>query len=257
MRNLFILAVLLLFATSCKYLTPNIMLQTKKDFKYTDLKDTSAQGKEYKLSPNDIIEFRLYSNDGFKLVDLTTVTGNANSNVNFREDRKYIIEYDGFVKLPVIGRTELRGLTVRQAELMLEEKYSQYYVKPFILLEVVNKRIIIFPGNAGTAKVLTLSNANTSLIEALAMSGGITEDGKAWKIKVIRNYSSPTPQVYLIDLSTIDGIQKGGMILQANDIVYVEPRKRLAREALKEMAPVLSIITSLLVTYALITRTAN
>ena len=66
---------------------------------------------------------------------------------------------------------------------MLEEKYASYYVKPFVLMSVQNKRVIVFPGNAGDAKVIPLLNNNTSLIEALALAGGISDDGKAHKVK--------------------------------------------------------------------------
>jgi polysaccharide export outer membrane protein len=255
MRKIFYLAMLLAFFTSCKFLTPNIMLQTRKDFKYTEFKDTSAAAKDYRISANDIIEFRLYANDGFKLVDLTSL--NSGGSTPYPDDRTYPVEFDGTVKLPVIGRTKLEGLTIRQAEMMLEEKYAEFYVKPFVLLEVRNKRIIIFPGNAGAARVLTLSNSNTTLIEALALSGGITSDGKAWKIKVIRGYSTPKPEVYLVDLSRIEGIDKAGMILQANDIVYVEPRKRIARETLQEITPIISLLSAFLFAYSLVRGASN
>jgi polysaccharide biosynthesis/export protein len=252
MRKLLYFAILLLAFSSCKFLTPNIMLQTGKNFKYSEYKDSTA---EYKLSPYDIIEFRIYTNDGFKLVDLTSLGAGINANT-LRAERNFTIEFDGYVKLPVIGRVALQGFTVRQAELMLEEKYASVYVKPFVLIKVVNNRVIIFPGSPGAAKVIPLDN-NTTLMEAIAVAGGISNDGKAWKIKVIRNYSSPKPQVYLVDLSTINGLNMGGMVLQANDIVYIEPRRRIAKEVLGEITPVLTLITSLILTYALITRNSN
>jgi polysaccharide export outer membrane protein len=254
MRKIFYLAMLLMAITSCRYLTPNIMLQTGKNYKYAEYKDTSSQSKDYTISANDIIEFRLYANDGFKLVDLTT-TGTG---IGYQSgERMYPVEFDGFVKLPVLGRVKITGLTIRQAEMMLEEKYAEFYVKPFVLIGVQNKRVIIFPGNAGAARVLTLTNQNTTLIETLALAGGITEDGKAWKIKVIRGYSSPSPQVYLIDLSTIDGLSKAAMVMQANDIIYVEPRKRIARETVQELGPLLSLLSTALLIYGLLSRTSN
>ena len=45
-------------------------------------------------------------------------------------------------------------------------------------------------------QVLTLVNQNTTLIEALALAGGISEMGKAKKVKLIRCllYTSPSPR---------------------------------------------------------------
>lgn len=252
MRNLLLLVIVMLGISSCRYLNPNIMLQTEKGYQYSQYKDTVSD-KDYKISPNDIIEFKLYSNNGFKIIDLTSITSHQ---IN-REERFFTVEYDGMIKLPILGRVHIAGYTIRQAEIMLEQKYSEFYQDPFVLLEVMNKRVIVFPGRPGDAKVLTLKNNNTTLLEALAQAGGISEDGKAWQVKVIRGYSSGKPEVFLVDLSTIEGIEMGRMTMQANDIIYVEPRKHFGREALREITPVLSIITSLLLVYGLVIRTTN
>jgi polysaccharide biosynthesis/export protein len=161
------------------------------------------------------------------------------------------VETDGTVKLPVIGRTQIVGLTLREATEMLEKKYSTYYIKPYILLTIDNRRVIIFPGDPGTAKVIPLLNNNTTLIEALALAGGITEDGKAREVKLIRG-DPAKPQVYLIDLYTISGIKEGNTILQANDIIYVTPQRRPTIALLERVTPVLTGISSILLSIVLI-----
>jgi polysaccharide export outer membrane protein len=161
---------------------------------------------------------------------------------------QYVIEADGTVKLPVLGHVKIAGLDIREAENFLEEKYTQYYVKPFVLMKVSNKRVIIFPGAGGLAKVQPIINNNTTLIEALALAGGLPEYAKSYKIKVIRG-DPQKPIVYLIDLSTITGIAQGSMVVQANDIIYVEPRFRVSSEVLKEISPVLSLLTSAFLVY--------
>ncbi len=233
MKKLLIILFALLTLSGCTFLRPDIMLKTPKNYVYSPITDTISI-KESKIGPNDLIDFRLFSNDGFKLIDLTgTNAGLANSQSG---SIQYLIETDGTVKLPVLGSTKLSGLTIREAQSLLEEKYSQYYVKPFVLIKVNNKRVIIFPGSGGTARVLPITNTNTTLIEALAIAGGIPEYAKAYKIKVIRG-DPQKPTVYLIDLSTISGIGLANMVIQANDIVYVEPRIRISAELLKELEP--------------------
>lgn len=221
------------------------MLRTGKDFKYNQFKDT-VFSPEYKISPNDIIEFRIYANDGFKLIDLTST--NTVTQIGLQNNLTYLVEYDGFIKLPILGRVQISGLTIRQAELMLEDKYSNDYKKPFVLLKVTNRRVIIFPGQAGTARVITLTNNNTTLIEALALSGGISENGKARKVKLIRG-SLQHPLVYLIDMSTLDGVKQADMVLQSNDIIYVEPKANIAQAILRETTPILSVLSTLLIVY--------
>jgi len=250
-RKLFYFSFLVL-ATGCKVLNPSIMLETKENFKYSQYKD-SANSKEYKISTNDIIEFRMFANDGFKLIDLSFNSPQLIYNTNIPT---YLVEPDGSVKLPVLGRVKLNGLTVREAENMLEKKYDTAYVNPFVILHVINKRVIVFPGSPGSAKVITLQNNNTTLMEALALSGGISENGKAHKIKLIRrNVLKPeTPDVFLIDLSTIEGIKYTDLVLQADDIIYVEPRKNIAGQILREISPILTLFSTTLLLYTLFTK---
>jgi len=78
------------------------MLRTGKGYKYATNPD-STRVKDYKLSPNDILTFSIYSNDGFKLVDLTSLN-TANSGYRFQSGIEYLVESDGNVKLPILGR---------------------------------------------------------------------------------------------------------------------------------------------------------
>lgn len=247
MRKLLFLFGISLFLSSCGWLNPNIMLQTEKGYQYSKLSDSTG-AVEYKLSPNDFIQFGLYSNDGFKLVDLTSLN-NTNQGYRFENGIDYLIEMDGSCKLPIVGRIKLSGLTLKQAEMMLEEKYAAFYVRPFVVLRVMNRRVVIFPGSAGDARVIPLVNNNTTLIEAIALAGGIADDGKARKVKLIRE-NGATRDVFLIDLSTIEGIKYAGMIVQANDIIYIEPRKKISSKFVQELAPIASILINLYILFA-------
>lgn len=244
-RTLFYFFLLLSFS-SCSVLKPSIMLKTKRNYPYTQA--PTIPQYEYKIAPNDVISFRIFSNDGFKLIDLTSL--NDNMFRNMKNSIDYLVEHNGLVKLPIIGRLSLQGLTIRQAEQMLEEKYSTYYNKPFVILNVLNRRVIVFPGSGGKANVINLQNNNTTLLEALALSGGIANTGKAKRIKLIRG-NLKDPEVYLIDLSTIEGMKQADMVLQANDIIYVEPVLKLSQTLLAEITPIIAILTNILIVIAL------
>jgi polysaccharide export outer membrane protein len=247
------LSVLFLFAcfSACN-INPSVMFKTPKDYNYVS--DQTIGNVEYRIAPNDIIGFSVYSNDGQKLVDLTTIsssltTTQGQSNLsNTRTLIPFTVEPDGLVKLPIIGKVKIKDLTVREAEKMLEQQYSTYYVKPFVTLQVMNRRVMVFPGTGGAGRVINIENENTTVIEALAMAGGITQTGKAYKIKLIRG-DTRNPQVMLIDLSTVEGMKQSNLMLQANDIIYVEPVPRVSQEVLAQITPIVGIITSLLLMY--------
>ena len=129
--------------------------------------------------------------------------------------------------------------------------FASSYQDPFIQVKITNQRVIVFPGNGSDAKVVPLSNSNTTLMEAIAQAGGITDRGKANTVKLMR-IEDGVRQVYGIDLSTIDGLKYADMIVQANDYIYVEPTAEIAREITKDVAPILSIFSSILFVFTAI-----
>jgi len=249
MNKILSIAVIIILFSSCS-VNSDLMFKTKKDFVY-DV-PTQLTYEEYKISPNDIITFYLYTNDGFMIIDLQSLgTNNRTSNVNSRIQVKYLIEEDGYVKLPTLRRVKLAGMTIFEAEDFLEKEYSRDYINPFVILRVLNRRAIVSTGAGGKSQVVMLENANVQLIEALALAGGITDRGRAKEIKVIRT-NGDSLQVFKFDLSKMEGIEAADMIIQANDIIYVEPSPQLASEVLKDLVPILTLFTSMVAAYALV-----
>ena len=241
MKKIILYAALCAFVSSCN-LRSSVMFRTPSNYPYTV--DQTIGNVEYRIAPNDIVGFSVYTNDGFKLIDLTTTIGSvsgdktANATLNsFNGSIQFPVEPDGQVKLPIIGKRKISDLTVREAEKMLEEQYATYYNKPFVVLKVLNRRVLVFPGSGGEGKVISIENENTTLIEALALAGGIANTGKAHKIKLIRG-DPRNPQVLLIDLSSVEGMKQSNLMLQANDIIYVEPVPRVTAEILAQLTPI-------------------
>ena len=208
----------------------------------------------YRIAPNDLISFQLYANKGERLLSMTAGT-NAGGNLGnggvmngqmMNKNNRFVYEVrpDGTIELPELGDVSLAGLTIKEAETTLEKAYSENYNDPLALIEVTNQRVLVFPGEAGVASVVTLVNPNTSLLEVLALSGGIRGRGDARNVKLIRR-GAERQTIHQFDLSTIDGLQYANTTVQAGDIVYVEPLPQLANEVLADLTPVLSLITTI------------
>ncbi|MFN3554659.1 MAG: polysaccharide biosynthesis/export family protein [Bacteroidales bacterium] len=245
MNRFHILLIAVLLLSSCQVLNPERMLRTPRDFQFAE-PEIAEEAEEYRLAPNDELFFRLYTNDGERLVDpISPLTQQQ-----LRGENTYLIEFDGMVKIPVLGRVPLAGMTLREAERFLEGEFARYYNRPFVQLRVTNNRVIVFPGGrGGTSMVVYLENTNTNLFEALAKAGGIA-DGRASRVKVIRG-DLQNPQVFLIDLSTLEGVRKADMLLQANDIIYVEPRERVPQRIIENIGPYLTLLSTALIVYSL------
>lgn len=241
---LFFIGIVVGFS-SCKMLNPTQMLRTPKNFQYSTFSDSLIKNY-YIISPNDELTFRIYTLNGDKLIEQNTT---SSQNITTGQV-SYVVNYEGMVKLPIIRETKLGGMTEREAENYLESVFAEFLNQPFVQIKVTNKRVIIFPGGqGGNASVLKLQNNQTSLFEALASVGGIS-DGRADKIKLIRG-DLKNPQIYLIDLSTLEGITKADLTLQANDIIIVEPRVKIPQKIISEISPYISLITTALLIYGI------
>jgi polysaccharide export outer membrane protein len=204
--------------------------------------------EDYRISPDDKITFEMYTNDGAVIID--NMSGVSPNRVNAASIREYVVRSNGEVELPVIGKINIEGLTIEQCEDTLVSKFTSYQ-DPFIQVRVTNQRVIVFPGNGSDAKVIPLINSNTTLMEAIAQAGGITERGKANTVKLMRKVNGKR-EVYGMDLSTIDGLRHVDMIVQANDYIYVEPTPDLAKELREDVVPVVSLVSSALFIFSAI-----
>ena len=245
----------LMFWSSCT-INSHVMLKTPKDYVFDTPPDKPID--EYIISVNDILQFRLFANDGFQLIDIASGQAGVGSQAALaaRANINYVVQADSLARLPILGNINIVGKTIVEAEAFLQAEYAKFYVEPFVILTISNKRVIVFPGTGSSAQVVNLSNNNTNLIEVLALVGGITSNSKASRIKIVRQ-TKVKKDVYLVDLSTIEGIKAGSMIVQANDIIYVEPNPNLAREALSDITPIVSLLSSALFIWATLTTIKN
>ena len=227
------------------------MLRTPKNYEFDKI-ETELNNIEYKIDINDQLTFQLYTNNGFQLIDMfsANVSGNNQSQrimQNIRTDNGslYLVRQDSLVEFPIIGDINIVGKSIKETEVYLESLLSEFYVDPFIVLGVSTKRIFLFNGaSGGEAVVVNLLYNNMTLFEVLATAGGISASNSSKKIKIIRKTNDGN-KIYNVDLSTIDGINKGNMIMQSHDIVYITPNFNLGSEIVQDINSVFSFISTI------------
>jgi polysaccharide export outer membrane protein len=206
---------------------------------------------DYTISMDDKLKFSLSTNRGTKIIEsMSGIREGTGENNGMAE---YIVRRGGDVELPVVGSVHVEGLTVAECEDTLQKLFSKEYKEPFVQVQITNQRVIVFPGNGADAKVIPLINANTTLMEAIAQAGGITERGKANSVNLIRRENGER-KIYKIDLSTVQGLRYVDMVVQANDYIYIEPKPDVAKETVKEIAPIISILSSALLIFTVLTK---
>lgn len=223
----------------------NLMFKTPKGVEEKTDSIPLRPTSEYTISRDDKFTFTLYTNGGKRIVE--NMAG-MNENQAAFDVPEYIVRANGTAELPLIGEVLVAGLTVQQCEDTLAQRYSKEYQEPYVQVKLTNQRVIVFPGNGSDAKVIPIQNNNTTLMEAIALAGGIADRGRADKVKLMRNLGEKRV-VYVLDLSTIDGLKYADMIVQANDYIYVEPNEQVGREAVQSAAPVVSLLSSALIIF--------
>ena len=222
------------------------MFKLDENFTAADLsKAVNESEKNYIIQKNDFLSLDVFTNKGERIIDPNQelLIAQGNQAGLQRQDFTYLVMEDGTVKLPIIGQIKVDSLTINEAEKLLEETYDIYYKDSFVRLGFENKRVVILGATGG--QVIPLLNENTSIIEALAQAGGIDIGGKAHNVRLIRgDYNNP--EVFEIDLATIDGMRSSIITLKPGDVIYVEPWRRVWLEGIRDIAPVLSLVSSIL-----------
>jgi len=242
----FILWVTLL--SSCQSYKQNLLFQTNGNVQSGKIKTAAmAAEKGYVIQKNDYLKIEVYTNKGERIIDpdfeLLKGNGTQANIMNSRPEPEYLVQESGMVKLPMVGMVKLEGLTLQETDILLQKLFSTSYQDPFVITKYNNKRVIVL-GAAG-GQVVPLRNEHTSIIEVLALAGGLDNNAKAHNIRLIRG-ALDKPEVYVIDLSTISGMSKTIQHLQPGDIIYIEPVRRPVTESIRDIAPIISVITSTL-----------
>lgn len=201
---------------------------------------TSSDSGSYKhrIKPDDRIIVHFLNNYDLEKNNLMTTSGTD------VEQKSFLVNYDGTVTLPMIGRTSLVGLTRFEAARYLEQLYGKLIINPIIDVSIVNLSVSVL-GEVKVPGTYKLDKENTNLVEVLAMAGGPTEFGKVYKIKIIRG-NLKSPQIIEIDLGNASSLALDAIVIQDKDIIYIEPTKNKIRgTAFTVISPYFIIISSI------------
>ncbi|MES2387476.1 MAG: polysaccharide biosynthesis/export family protein [Bacteroidota bacterium] len=262
-----LLPVLLLLAGSgCKFYKRDYAFRLDKEHPENITYQTGAAEDNYKIKNGDWIVLKVYTNKGELILDPnselsktlqagvggsppgTGVSGGISANLG-----RYLVGNDGFAIIPLIGKVKFAGYTCRQSDSLVAQKLTPYYQEPYAIVRVANRRIFVFGGGGSgsgghaapvTGQIVDLPNENISIVEVLAQVGGIPAYADAKHIELIRG-PLDNPQVYLIDVSTIQGMKTSLLTVEPNDVIYIVPGRRNSVEVLRDYGQFFGIITAL------------
>lgn len=182
---------------------------------------------------------------------------------NNQQDLAYLVDQNGDIELPVLGKIHAAGLT----RLQLQEKIQNlliaggYISDPYVMVRFRDFKVFFLGSNGG--KAITVPNERCTFLEALALSGDLNVYTNRHKIAVMREINGKMVMRYL-DPRSSKVFHDPFFMLQQNDFIITQNTSyRNFMESYSLWTPIISTfstlvsITSLYVTYRLYTRTSK
>lgn len=212
-------ALILVFAIAAAL--PLRMAGAEKSARPEEYKSESASreatSSDYLLVAQDVIRVEIYQEPDLK--------------------RELKISAEGMVELPLIGRVELKGKTVQQAEELIRKLYDKdYLVEPQInlsVLEYAPRTVEVF-GAVNTPGVVTFPKEEAlTLTKAISLAGSFSRLANTKEVTVRRKMPDGSSKTYgpinVKDLTTLGRTGRGdsdaeNFPIQPGDVIYVPER---------------------------------
>ena len=213
---------ILLIITSC---TPLSKITYLNESDYSSEWDVSPIPTPHYLEIGDILVVKILSLDE-NMTNFFNVDNNVNSsNDNITAANIYLngftINQDGFIEIPYIGDVLVVNKTIEEAKKSIKLEVDKYFKQATVIVKLGNFNITVL-GEVNRPNTYPIYKDNISILEAIAISGGITDYGDLSKIKLLRS-SNNQKKTHKINLTKKDIIHSEYYYLKNNDLIYVEP----------------------------------
>lgn len=158
-------------------------------------------------------------------------SGQRSSSNNYLQG--YLVDNDGNINFPIVGRLHVAGLTKTECEDMIKEKVTPFLAKtekPIVTVRTSSYHVTVI-GEVGGPKVVPVSTEKINIIEALAQAGDLTIYGKRDNVLLVREDSAGEKHVHRLNLKDANIFNSPYYYLQQNDIVYVQPNNTKANNS--------------------------
>lgn len=146
-----------------------------------------------------------------------------------RQVQTYLVDYDGNIDFPVLGKIKVAGLTRTEVTTLLTERIKEYANDPIVNVRLVNFTVTIL-GEVSRPGTFTIQDERVTLLEAIGMANDLTIYGKRNNVLLIREVDG-IKKFAKIDLTTINAVNSPLYYLQQNDVIYVEPNNARIRSS--------------------------
>jgi len=201
---------------------------------------------EYKIVPNDRVSIIIYKHPELSPSTLGNIT----------RDRGILINSKGDIRLPLVKKIHLAGLTQTEAQEKIEQKFRRYIKSPDVYFEVLNKRAYVI-GEVNNPGEVELINEKLSLIQVLSKAGDLKDSANKQAIMILRS-GKDRVNSEIVNLTDFNSLKTANLMIKPNDIVYVLPNNMKAFNVkVDEINPVFRLISNVLSPFITIRLLSN
>ena len=198
----------------------------------------SKQLFDAKIMPKDILQIQVFSmtpeaSEPFNLLKGSSAATSSTTSTNQNSVFNYLVDNDGNINMPIIGKMHLGGLTKNEAEELIKGKIKPYLAESenvVVHVRMMNYKYAIL-GGVKSPGMYTTQNEKVSILEAIAQAGDLTTFAYRDRIYLIRENSEGQKEYHQLNINDANIISSPYYYLQQNDVIYVESRKTEARNA--------------------------
>lgn len=229
-KRILIVLLPLLMASCVTSRRVNLMQEPGKNNipHYTD----TLSYEDYELRTGDRLYIYVYSVDE-RIDKMFNASGGGVSSSQMRQGSTgggydlytYLVQDDGTIDFPMVGRVPVRGKTTRDVKHILEKELSSFikgygeYQMMSVEVNIVRRSFsVISDRGSGT---FNIQREKVTIYEALAMAGDIGDFGDRSKIRIVREKEGKT-EVKVFDVRSKDIINSEYYYIEPNDVIYIQ-----------------------------------
>jgi polysaccharide export outer membrane protein len=204
----------------------------------------------YKTQPGDILLIHIKDVKGIPIPEFTlqnNSTVNLQLNMNSEPNiyvNGYSIDTLGYIVLPTVGKTRVKGMTMLEIEEKIKNLLVDYIKNPIIDVKLGNYKVSIL-GEVRSPNRYFIFNSRISIFEGLAMAGDLKDFADRKNVKLIRQTEKGTKTI-ILDLTDPNLMKSPYYFLLPNDIMIVSPSNtQIKRNNLPILTTVFAAISSL------------
>ncbi len=240
------IALCAILVTSCATKQDVVYFQNTGDFE--TLVDKNSITPKFKV--DDVLSIYVSTLDNVASAPFNLFRGGSEGGIR-PEQVDYLIDKDGEIDFPVVGKLKVAGLSSEELRVLLREQLSDYLKDPIINIRLRNFTVTIL-GEVNRPGTYPVEGERITILEALGLANDLTIKGKRENVMVIRDFDG-TKVYHRINLKRKEAMSSPVYYLTQNDVVYVEPNKSaITSSALDNRATIAISIASILITSTVI-----